>query len=201
MPKAIFRTLMLGLTAVLVVGCSSTKKSVEPVAQGEATKPGITVRGYTEDRPRVDQDMVGNFGYIFGQGEPEDRSDLKKTKRIYVLEVTKEVAEPVEVAEYQMKPVPDVEPTSLPEQEQPSEPAWRQPVQLPVIESSRPAAVSAGEPRFEEYVVQEGDTLQKISKKYYDSFAKWTRIYDANKDVMKDPNRIRAGMKLQIPLE
>ncbi len=200
MPKAIFQILVVGLTVTLAAGCASTKKQTESMDQDAKTKGGISVRTYAEDRPRLDQDMSGNFGYIVGQGQPEDRSDFKKTQRIYVLEVTKEIPEPVEVAQYEMKPVPDIEPVQLPAQESVKEPEWRKPVVIPAVESER--AVPAGETRYEEYVVQEGDTLQKISKKYYDSFAKWTRIYEVNKEVLRNnPDRIRAGMKLQIPLQ
>ncbi|MBF0595345.1 MAG: LysM peptidoglycan-binding domain-containing protein, partial [Candidatus Omnitrophica bacterium] len=50
-----------------------------------------------------------------------------------------------------------------------------------------------------EYKVEKDDTLQKISKKVYGSYSKWTKIYDANKDVIKDPNRLKPGITLKIP--
>ena len=47
---------------------------------------GLTTRSYVEDKPRVDQEMSGgNFGYVGGQPTPEDRSELKKTRKVYVL--------------------------------------------------------------------------------------------------------------------
>ena len=50
-----------------------------------------------------------------------------------------------------------------------------------------------------EYKVEKDDTLQKISKKLYGSFSKWTKIYDANKEVIKDPNFLKPGITLKIP--
>ena len=51
----------------------------------------------------------------------------------------------------------------------------------------------------QEYTVQKGDTLQKISKKFYGSYGKWARIYDANKEKMKSPESLKVGMKLCVP--
>jgi hypothetical protein len=51
------------------------------------------------------------------------------------------------------------------------------------------------------YVVKEGDSLWWIAKYrdvYNDPYL-WPIVYDANKNVMKDPNKIYPGMKLQIP--
>ena len=33
----------------------------------------------------------------------------------------------------------------------------------------------------------------------YDSYSKWPKIYDANKDVISDPDRIKPGILLKIP--
>ncbi len=49
------------------------------------------------------------------------------------------------------------------------------------------------------YVVKKGDTLQTIAKKYYGDSGKWRRIYDANRQRIKDPNKVPVGMKLIIP--
>ena len=50
------------------------------------------------------------------------------------------------------------------------------------------------------YVVRKGDTLQKISNKYYGTTKKWRRIYKANlKTLAKGPDKIQPGMKLVIP--
>lgn len=50
-----------------------------------------------------------------------------------------------------------------------------------------------------DHVVQLGDTLSKISERYYNSIHKWEKIFEANKDTLKNPNYIYVGMKLVIP--
>jgi len=52
---------------------------------------------------------------------------------------------------------------------------------------------------FVEYTVEKDDTLQKISKKFYDSYSKWPRIYEANKAVIPNPDKIQPGIVIQIP--
>jgi nucleoid-associated protein YgaU len=49
--------------------------------------------------------------------------------------------------------------------------------------------------------VNKGDTLQKISKKFYGTTRKWNRIYKANKQVLKSQNKIYPGQVLDIPLD
>ena len=49
------------------------------------------------------------------------------------------------------------------------------------------------------HVVQPGDTLWAISKKYYGNGAQYTKIYNANKSIIKNPNLIYPGQKLVIP--
>lgn len=50
-----------------------------------------------------------------------------------------------------------------------------------------------------DHVVQLGETLSKISERYYNSIHKWEKIFEANKDTLKNPNYIYVGMKLVIP--
>ena len=51
------------------------------------------------------------------------------------------------------------------------------------------------------YTVKAGDTLGKIAEKLLGDADKWKEIYEANQDVIKDPNVIRVGMELEIPEE
>jgi nucleoid-associated protein YgaU len=60
------------------------------------------------------------------------------------------------------------------------------------LEVSAPAATSA-----ETYTVQKGDSLSKIAKKY--PGLTWQKIYEVNKDQIKDPDLIYPGQKLVIP--
>lgn len=49
------------------------------------------------------------------------------------------------------------------------------------------------------YVVKKGDCLWKIAKKFYGNGKYYTKIYNANKDKIKNPNLIYPGQKLIIP--
>ena len=49
------------------------------------------------------------------------------------------------------------------------------------------------------YVVKSGDTLSKIAKQHYGDASKYMKIFDANKDQLKDPNVIKPGQRLKIP--
>ena len=49
------------------------------------------------------------------------------------------------------------------------------------------------------YVVKAGDTLSKIAKQYYGNAMKYPEIFEANKEVIKDPDLIYPGQKLRIP--
>jgi len=47
--------------------------------------------------------------------------------------------------------------------------------------------------------VQSGDSLSKIAKVVYGNVSKYMPIFEANKDILKDPNVIHPGQKLKIP--
>ncbi|MDU1904798.1 MAG: LysM peptidoglycan-binding domain-containing protein [Dysgonomonas sp.] len=47
------------------------------------------------------------------------------------------------------------------------------------------------------YEVKPGDSLSKIAAKY--PGITWNKIYEANKDIIKDPDVIHPGQKLKIP--
>lgn len=49
------------------------------------------------------------------------------------------------------------------------------------------------------YTVKRGDTLSSIARMYYGNSSKWTDIFNANKDVIKNANLIYSGQKLRIP--
>lgn len=51
-------------------------------------------------------------------------------------------------------------------------------------------------PSMQEYEVVKGDNLSKIGKKYGVS---WKEIYEANKNIISDPDLIQPGWKLKIP--
>jgi nucleoid-associated protein YgaU len=49
------------------------------------------------------------------------------------------------------------------------------------------------------HVVVAGDTLGKIAQKYYGDPSLYMQIFEANKNQLKDPNKIFPGQKLVIP--
>jgi len=49
------------------------------------------------------------------------------------------------------------------------------------------------------YKVKKGDTLWAIAKKYYGAGNKYTKIYNANKKLIKNPDIIQVGWVLTIP--
>lgn len=49
------------------------------------------------------------------------------------------------------------------------------------------------------YTVVEGDSLSKIAKRFYGKAGEWRRIYDANKDTIKNPDLIYPGQTFTIP--
>ena len=63
--------------------------------------------------------------------------------------------------------------------------------------SSSTAPEAAGSTRT--YTVVAGDSLSKIAKKVYGDASKWKRIYEANKDQIKNPDLIHPGETFKIP--
>jgi nucleoid-associated protein YgaU len=49
------------------------------------------------------------------------------------------------------------------------------------------------------YTVVSGDSLSAIAKREYGHAAEWKRIFEANRDIIKDPDKIFPGQKLKIP--
>jgi nucleoid-associated protein YgaU len=49
------------------------------------------------------------------------------------------------------------------------------------------------------HVVVPGDTLSGLAKTYYGKAGLYMKIFEANKDQLKDPNLIKVGQKLKIP--
>jgi nucleoid-associated protein YgaU len=49
------------------------------------------------------------------------------------------------------------------------------------------------------YTVVSGDSLSKIAKREYGDANKWHAIFEANRDKLKDPDRIYPGQVLTLP--
>ena len=61
--------------------------------------------------------------------------------------------------------------------------------------SARPPAT----PPTQTYTVVSGDSLSKIAKRVYGSAKAWRKIYEANKDKIKNPDLIYPGQVFTIP--
>ena len=60
------------------------------------------------------------------------------------------------------------------------------------------AAVTGGQST-RRYTVKAGDSLSKISKQFYGNANDYRKIFDANRGILTDPNRIQPGQELVIP--
>ena len=152
------------------------------------------VKTYTYEEKRVDQDLSrGNRGVIMGEA-PVEETERKSTRTMVGVDITlpdtkeykarktrveEEVTEREPVITFTMPPVEPVI-SVKPEEEMEEEEVKRVAEDL-------------------QYAVQKGDTLQKISEKFYGTARKWPEIYKANKRVIPSPSRIYPGQVITIP--
>jgi len=170
-------------------------------------------------RERVDQDIAGNQGYLQGESEvsdlerPTEREfiDIKveiptwtEFKKKMPKRKKKEVGEPrvitqdsnlsgnrgfVSTSGTTDEDIPvDYEDVSYYE----SDEDYQESEPTPVIREVKKVS-------YQEYTVKKNDTLSHIAKRFYDRASKWTLIYEANADKIKDPSRIKPGTVLIIP--
>jgi nucleoid-associated protein YgaU len=76
-------------------------------------------------------------------------------------------------------------------------PAARPRADFSDVQTGSSSAARAPEP--EVYVVVAGDSLSKIAKRAYGDANQWRRIFEANRDQIKNPDLIHPGQKLKIP--
>lgn len=57
------------------------------------------------------------------------------------------------------------------------------------------------EEKAEVYEIVSGDTLGGIAKRFYGKSSAYMKIFEANKDIISDPNKIYPGQKIRIPLD
>ena len=188
---AMTRVLSVLILVVAISGCASKK---------------VTVRGYMDDKYRVDQDVpdeaVGNW-----QGAPNASKTAKKqTRKVYVLEVTKALPE---IPEDKAASNSDMTSSTSLTDDLPSETHQMraQPrISLPSFDDAETSSASTSDDstilgEAQEYTVQKDDTLQKIAKKFYGAYSKWPKIYEANKDKIKSPDFLPQGIVITIPAE
>ena len=57
----------------------------------------------------------------------------------------------------------------------------------------------ADDPYAQYHVVVKGETLSKIAEQYYGDKMLYPKIFEANRDQLANPDRIKPGQKLRIP--
>ena len=154
---------------------------------------GCVVRTYKVTKARGDQGLSeGNRGYLKGQAPSEEMQPERKTTRTNrVLEI--ELHSPIKFEK--MPQAKTAEKVSLKETTQESLQGNRGYI------AKREASRVTEAKTLQKYTVQKEDTLQKISLKFYGTTKKWTKIYEANQDVLKGPNKIYPGQVINIPVE
>lgn len=156
---------------------------------------GCMVRHYTVIKERVDQDLSsGNRGYIQGNIPSQGEDNRLKTRKTHTLEI--ELASP-----FKIKQMPEVDETKKKDARMETNIDSLSQNSVASIDESDLGATEQVTAVVEEYTVQKGDTLQKISSKFYGTSKKWNKIYEANKDTLKSPDRVYPGRKLNIPKE
>ena len=158
---------------------------------------GCTVRTYSAVKDRVDQETGGNQGYLTGSapaGAPAPKKFIQRTTRIVEIEMhspvkfekVKEPPKPIERRETQ-----DISPEGKRGYLEVPPPAFEP-------NEDKSTQRTAAE-KYDTYIVKKDDSLQKISVQSYGTSKKWTKIFEANKDELKSPDKIRAGQQLKIP--
>lgn len=69
------------------------------------------------------------------------------------------------------------------------------------IGSSAAHASQGGQTASTFYTVEKGDTLSKIAKQHYGDANKYQQIFEANKPMLSDPDKIYPGQVLRIPAQ
>src|SRR6187200_3148893 len=75
-------------------------------------------------------------------------------------------------------------------------PEWRDEVVADIKVTGGPAAA---QPAARTYTVKSGDTLSAIAKQHLGDANAYMKIYDANRDQLSDPVKIKPGQTLKIP--
>ena len=146
---------------------------------------GCVTRTYNLTRDRVDQDLSetsGNRGYLMGKAPEVGERDTTRTVRVFEIEFGK--------SKKTVAPCPSTTPLATPMMEEPTM------MTEEMTEVMQEDTVTTG---FQKYTVEKNDTLQKISKKFYGTTKKWPKIFEANKELLKSPDRVYPGQTLNIP--
>lgn len=134
--------------------------------------------------PRVDLEVSGgNRGYLIGSPSSATAAPRDTTRQMIETEIEL--------------------PTTVTPPPRSPRPVGLDQIAPPEIDLSQPPATTGTSvpTTHDLYVVKKGDTLWSIAAdpQIYGDATKWRRIAEANRDVLKSPDRVRAGMTLRIP--
>lgn len=73
------------------------------------------------------------------------------------------------------------------------------PPPTPIKAPNEVAPAAPVEEAVELYVIKSGDTLGKIAKEFYGKASAYMEIFEANKEVIEDPDKIYVGQTIRIP--
>ena len=173
---------------------------------------GCLVRTRVLESPRVDREITGNRGCISGtcKGMPSNtKKKLSDNRLISVVEV--ELGKHGDARELlgyttqeetvsQLEDLPYSDYSSMAHESMTEETSYGKEERFTAVHDDD---VSLTEPKRTSgdivYTVQKGDTLQKISQKFYGTTRKYVFIYEKNRDVLKSIDSLRVGQTLKIP--
>lgn len=163
------------------------------------------IKTYTYEAKRVDQDLShGNRGVIMGD-EDVATAERKSTRTMIGIDVELPAGEDYKGRREVVKerPLPEKKIAAAEEEVIIEKPERFVGEEVQGFEDEQWVKGSAGTPAAEgtTYKVEKGDTLQKISRKFYGTTKKWPEIYEANKDALKHPSKIYPGQVIRIPAE
>jgi len=178
---------------------------------------GWLVRTSTSRQPRVDQEVSGNRGVVFGQPTSPAKEPTFTDRKVYKIEV--EIPSAGKKGEPQApkkgsalqapkedkvlrgnrgyivggppREVIQETPETFVDEETPVE-------KSPVVKiKEKISQIIEPEPKettkIRTYAVRKGDTLQKISRKFYGTTKKWPLLYKTNRDKLKSADKLHPG--------
>ncbi len=177
---------------------------------------GCVVRTIPYTHERVDQEPEGNRGYLAGT-PPQKESEQKTPRQMFNIEIELPPHGYYEWGDEELtgnrgyitgapkiqKKIPVVT-----EEKETGPKITRPETYIPPnlkVTGARPITKQKAPKEeiklIDSYVIQKGDTLQKIAakKEVYGNWRKWKKLFEANKEKIKDPNKILPGMELVIP--
>lgn len=67
------------------------------------------------------------------------------------------------------------------------------------VQSGGSSTAPSSAPPGQTYTVKKGDSLSKIAKRVYGDAQQWRKIYEANRDLIENPDLIHPGQVLKLP--